>query len=446
MSTATHRRIPEGEGVPRTRYHRLPVETFAGLTEEDKRDSAFTMNLAQRRFNQQQMRDLIAAELKRTPDLSDNWLAQILGTTDKTVAAVRQELIATSEIPKLDALRGKDGKYRRVTRITTNTAKEAERAQQALQILGDDAPCRDLDLRQVQSQAKRKKKDALTRGRQVEPPGKGDIKIYHCPFQRLEEVAGIKPNSVNLVLTDIPYGQEFLPQVGELAAFAAGSLVEGGLLVTYAGQFWLHKVIASFEPHLNYRWCNASVWEGTGNVAHLGGWKQRNGRVVSKWKPILVYSKGEWTKEGEWFDVSMVKAKEKFWHPWQEPLEEVERLVKDFSQPGDQVVDPLGGAFTTAVACKRHDRKCISCDNNEAAVIRGQDRLAGKTSDEHPALSSIGSPSNTELLLDMVRRLEVLEGDIRGTELGEDDRNLIDRAIEVLRRLQDVATRREVVA
>jgi hypothetical protein len=89
----------------------------------------------------------LAAELKRTPDLSDNWLAQILGTTDKTVAAVRQELIATSEIPKLDALRGKDGKYRRVTRITTNTAKEAERAQQALQILGDDAPCRDLDLR-----------------------------------------------------------------------------------------------------------------------------------------------------------------------------------------------------------------------------------------------------------------------------------------------------------
>ena len=70
------------------------------------------------------------------------------------------------------------------------------------------------------------------------------------------------------------------------------------------------------------------------------------------------------TKEGEWFDVSMVKAKEKFWHPWQEPLEEVERLVKDFSQPGDQVVDPLGGAFTTAGACKRHDRKCISCDNN----------------------------------------------------------------------------------
>ena len=277
-------------------------------------------------------------------------------------------------------------------------------------------------------------------------PKQGDsIRLYHCPFQKLEEVAGIEPNSVSLVLTDIPYGQEFLPQVAELGAFASRVLVEGGLLVTYTGQYWLNKVLASFEPHLNYRWCKASVWEGPGNPAHPGGWKQRDGRVVSKWKPILVYSKGEWTKEGQWFDVSMVKAKEKFWHPWQEPLEEVERLVKDFSQPGELVVDPLGGGFTTAVACKRLGRRCISCDNDEKAVIRGQDRLAGKTSDEHPALSSIGSPSNTELLLVMVRRLEVLEGDIRGTELGEDDRNLIDRAIEVLRRLQDVAARREVV-
>ncbi len=149
------------------------IETVAGLSEDEKRDRAFTLNLVRRRLDQKQMRELIAVELRRTPDLSDNWLAQILGSTDKTVAAVRQELIATSDIPKLDALRGKDGKCRRVTRIVTNTAKEAERAQQALQILGDDAPCRDLDLRQVQSRAKRNKKDALTRGRQVEPTGDG---------------------------------------------------------------------------------------------------------------------------------------------------------------------------------------------------------------------------------------------------------------------------------
>ena len=86
-----------------------PVLTLRGLTEDDKRDHSLILNLVRRRLNQQQMRKLIAAELKRTPDLSDNWLAQILGTTDKTVAAVRHELIATSEIPKLDALRARTG-------------------------------------------------------------------------------------------------------------------------------------------------------------------------------------------------------------------------------------------------------------------------------------------------------------------------------------------------
>ena len=84
-----------------------PVLTLAGLSEDEKRDHALVLNLVRRRLNQQQIRDLIAAELRRTPDFSDNWLAQILGTTDKTVAGVRRELIATSEIPKLDALQGK---------------------------------------------------------------------------------------------------------------------------------------------------------------------------------------------------------------------------------------------------------------------------------------------------------------------------------------------------
>ena len=78
-----------------------PVLTLAGLSEDEKRDHAFVLNLVRRRLNPQQIRDLIAAELRRTPDLSDNWLAQILGTTDKTVAGVRRELIATSEIPKV---------------------------------------------------------------------------------------------------------------------------------------------------------------------------------------------------------------------------------------------------------------------------------------------------------------------------------------------------------
>lgn len=346
-----------------------PVLTLSGLTDEEKRDHAFVLNQARRRLNRRQMRELIAAELKRTPDLSNNWLAQVLGTTDKTVEAVRQRLVATSEIPKLDQLRGKDGKSRRVTRIITQTAREADRAQKALQILGDDAPGRDWSLKFAERKVRRREKQEQARGRQVRPPGEGDIRLYHGSFQRLEELAGIEPESVDLVLTDIPYGKDFLSQVADLAALARRILVPGGLFVTYSGHHYLNRVIRTLDDHLTYCWMRASVWEGVGNIIHPR-------QVTSKWKPILVYAKGKWVERSRWYDVTHVDSKEKDWHDWQQPLAEVERLVRDFSEPGDLVVDPCGGGFTTAVACLRLGRRCISCDIEEAAVIRGQDRLA----------------------------------------------------------------------
>ena len=71
--------------------------------------------------------------------------------------------------------------------------------------------------------AKRERERLDAEQRSVLPKQGDSIRLYHCPFQKLEEFAGIEPNSVNLVLTDIPYGQEFLPQVAELGAFAVGS-------------------------------------------------------------------------------------------------------------------------------------------------------------------------------------------------------------------------------
>jgi ParB-like chromosome segregation protein Spo0J len=350
-----------------------PVLTLAGLTDDEKRDHAFVLNLVRRRMTREQITQLIAAELKRSPDLSDNWLAQILGTTDKTVAAVRRQLIATSEIPKLGALRGKDDKYRQVTRILTNTDKEAERAQEALRILGDKAPRKDLELRLAQRKVKRMQKLELTKGREVQPPGDGDIRLYFCPFQRLEQVAEIEPSSVNLILTDFPYSERFLPEVNELGAFASRVLVEGGLLVTYSGQYHLDRVMRALGEHLTYRWVKCSRIRNDANLVHPY-------QILSFWKPILIYSKGAWRERRQWHDVCRASDKEKDWHDWQQPLEEVERLIQDFSDSGDLVCDPCGGGFTVALACQRlGDRSCISCDIDESAVIRGQDRLAGKS-------------------------------------------------------------------
>ena len=72
-----------------------------------------------------------------------------------------------------------------------------------------------------------------------------------------------------------------------------------------------------------------------------------------------------------------VNNKEKDWNAWQQPIEEAERLVRYFTRPDDLVVDPCGGGFTTAVACRNLGRRCVSCDIDKSCVLQGQARLAG---------------------------------------------------------------------
>jgi site-specific DNA-methyltransferase (adenine-specific) len=195
------------------------------------------------------------------------------------------------------------------------------------------------------------------------------IQIHHCPFQKLEKVAGIRPGSVQLVLTDIPFGKEFLPQLTDLAAMAERVLVTGGLFVTYSGQYWLPQVIDAFGQHLTYRWLAMSSWEGDSNMIHPLN-------IASQCKPILIFSKGPWKKRDRWGDVFFAATKEKRWHPWQQSLVEVERMVRYFSKPGDLVCDPCSGGATTAAACFGLGRRCVACDVEKKHVVNGRKRLA----------------------------------------------------------------------
>jgi len=94
------------------RIKNYSVTVMSGLTEEEKRHLALSLNVKRRHLTRPQMQALIEQELKRTPDIADNWLAEMLGVDDKTVRAARKRLESTSEIPKLTKLRGKDGKSR----------------------------------------------------------------------------------------------------------------------------------------------------------------------------------------------------------------------------------------------------------------------------------------------------------------------------------------------
>ncbi|RCS47649.1 hypothetical protein DTL42_14095 [Bremerella cremea] len=241
---------------------------------------------------------------------------------------------------------------------------------------------------------KNQKKLAERRKAELEAPLDPDsVKIFHTPLQQLQEVANLKSGSVQCVLTDIPYDGEFVSQIGDLARLASEVLVEGGIFICFVGQHKLNDKMRAFDEHLTYQWMGTSRWVGRCNQMHAV-------KVVSNYTPFVIYTKGqrkpdEWTK---WVDTLDLDRQEKEYHPWQRPLAEVESLLLSFTKPGDLVVDPCGGGFTTAVACQRLGRQCISCDIEKAYVVQGLERLANAQASEEAESLDGTVPIDTDLI------------------------------------------------
>jgi site-specific DNA-methyltransferase (adenine-specific) len=352
---------------------KYPITVMSGLTEEQKRHLALSLNVKRRHLTRPQMQALIEQELLRTPDIANNWLAEILGVDDRTVQAARKRLESTSALRKFTKLRGKDGKHRAASygRIVTNTPAELRIAQKVAKNLPPSCNGKMIDAVSASRHARRFARAEVREGQPVRQLAMDSIRIFHCPFQKLRETAGLRPKSVNLILTDIPYGKDFLPQLDDLGRFAAEVLVAGGLFITFVGQFHLDRYFESFGKHLTYRWTIASTWERDANLIYPLG-------ISSRWKPILLFSKGPYRRTtGRKTDLLLMPHKEKGLHEWQQPVGSIEELIKNFSNPGDLIVDPCAGSFTTAIGCHSLSRRFVGCDSDGDCVRRGQERLAG---------------------------------------------------------------------
>lgn len=62
-------------------------------------------------------------------------------------------------------------------------------------------------------------------------------------------------------------------------------------------------------------------------------------------------------------------------HPSQKPEALLERVIRASSNPGDLVLDPFGGSFSTGAVAKRLGRRSVSIERNEAYVKIGLRRI-----------------------------------------------------------------------
>lgn len=69
------------------------------------------------------------------------------------------------------------------------------------------------------------------------------------------------------------------------------------------------------------------------------------------------------------------RSQESVGHPTQKPLGVVEPLILYSSKPGQVVLDPFAGSFTTAEAAERTGRRWLACDSNPDYCRLGEARV-----------------------------------------------------------------------
>jgi hypothetical protein len=326
----------------------------------------------------------IAAEFKGDDTLgyviSRNLRRRHLNASQRAMAAAR-----TANLPG----RGRPGKIAPIGAISQDQAAEMFSVSRrslvrALSVLAsergeliDKVDCGYVHVSRAEKQIRDSgRRSEAQRIAESTPDATERYRLIQAPLTALlNEPAG----SVDIICTDPPYPQEFLPLYAELSRVGAHLLRPGGVLICMCGQTWLPEVIAGLSTALNYHWL----------IAYLtpGGQAAQNfpRRANAFFKPVLIYTKGEYA--GDWFgDVarSDTNANDKEHHHWGQSVSGMRNLMQRFVRPGHVVVDPFLGGGTTAVVALALGASFIGCDVDAAAIATTKARL--RTEDHAAAM------------------------------------------------------------
>jgi len=215
-----------------------------------------------------------------------------------------------------------------------------------------------------QIKSERRKREVIKQAKKYKE--NDDIQIINNDFRNVE----IADNSIDLILTDPPYPEEYLNLWQDLFLMAEKVLKPSGFLVTYSGQIHLDKIF-KMKNNLIYYWTSGILFNK--HIPFIAG---RN--VNNYWKPILVFQKAPF-KKSQRAIIDLIKfdyTEERELHDknWGQTIKPFEILLEQFSNVGDKVLDPFAGTGTTLLACKNKKRKCIGIEIEKEYVnlIKGR--------------------------------------------------------------------------
>jgi hypothetical protein len=175
-------------------------------------------------------------------------------------------------------------------------------------------------------------------------------------------LADVPSNSVHLILTDPPYGDDAEPLYHWLAEWSQRVLVEGGSLICFTGQSRLDRDIRIFAQRLRWWWLLA--------LRHNQSQRLPGKFVMAEFKPVLWFVKNHRRGRTLVNDVLRSDRRDKDGHDWGQGDGGIELLVQQLTEPDERVADPFAGTGRWGEIAVRMGRAWIGAD-----VVRGGDAV-----------------------------------------------------------------------
>lgn len=354
------------------------VDVVSVADEDEAREIARTLNSDRRQLSEEQ-RKAVVLDLRREGH-SVRAIAGALGVGKSTVARdldEQREIVPPGTISEPErVVRQGGGSYpaRRPTVVAAKNEREAERAQEALVALGERTPVVPvLDVRRAERVAREVEAERRRREPTASVSVVEHIEIRHGDFR--ETLLDLRAGSVDAIITDPPYPQEYWHLYEDLGVLARRVLKPNGVLAVMTGTRleMLDNVDLLLGRSMRRR-CRC-VYLTPGQR-----WRDQNERVAVGYKPILVYAHPDATDlpwiNDDVFTSSGTHEQDQRFHHWGQSEGGFAQLIERLTAPGALVVDPFLGGGTTAVVCRDLGRRFIGCDVDAAHVTTSRERVA----------------------------------------------------------------------
>ena len=193
-----------------------------------------------------------------------------------------------------------------------------------------------------------------------------DLRIGDCRT-KLDDIAD---DSVPLILTDPPYGDEAEPLYEWLAEWAAQKLIPGGSLICYTGQSRLDRDMRIMSMKLRYWWLLI--------MKHKLPQRLPGKFVMATFKPVLWYVKEHRRGRTLVADTLPDNPRDKDMHDWGQGAGGVWSLIEYLTEPEELIVDPFAGTAQWGQLVANMGRRWIGVDIERG----GTETVAAEVVDE----------------------------------------------------------------